>query len=334
MLLLSWWTFGYYAIGGTASGPCPGPEARQFDFWIGEWNVLNKVLHPDGEYGPAGRSTAKIYPALDGCLIIEHWQGWFRGNPLYGFSMRAWNEEEGHWDLILNWPAPARPNFGHMTGVFTHGRGEFFSKFTDPQGNEGWQRFTFSDARGDTLRWDSARSQDRQSWVTRWIMEFTRRSPMDRALLNGPSPEEGPNLCPGEQFRSFDFMVGEWYGRPADESEDSDEGAEVRESVHSYPIVRNCAVLDFVDRADGSKQLRVRSYLPSVQHWVTFQFDTVERRFQRLQGTPEEGRIEMQSDDLRIVWMTSDPRKPVREVYTREGDEWTLTSRLEYTPKP
>ncbi|HSR66710.1 MAG TPA: hypothetical protein VLU25_02120 [Acidobacteriota bacterium] len=331
LLLLSWWTFSQHAIGGTASGPCQGSEARQFDFWVGEWDVLNKYLQEDGSYAEVGNATARIYPALDGCLIIEHWQGWMRGRPLYGFSMRAWDQEAGHWTLVLNWPAPARPNFGILTGVFTHGRGEFFSRFNNADGREVWQRYSFSDARGDTLRWDAATSEDRQEWRTNWIMEFTRRSPMQRALLNGPSPEEGPNLCPGDEFRSFDFLVGEWYGRPHDGEEAADQ---VVETFASYPIVRNCALLDFVERSDGSKQLRIRSYIAHTNGWVAYLFDTVQRRFRRLQGKAEGKRIEMEGEDLRVVWIGDDPRKPLREVYAREGEDWVLQSRAVYTPTP
>src|SRR5688572_30484794 len=41
------------------------PDARQLDFWLGEWEVRNK----SGQ--PVGRST--IASDLDQCVITEHW---------------------------------------------------------------------------------------------------------------------------------------------------------------------------------------------------------------------------------------------------------------------
>lgn len=47
--------------------PCIAAENRQFDFWIGDWDVTN----PDGK--PAG--TNLIKPELNGCVLHEFWKG-------------------------------------------------------------------------------------------------------------------------------------------------------------------------------------------------------------------------------------------------------------------
>ena len=49
------------------SGPCASAEHRQFDFWIGDW----EVRLPDGK--PAG--TNRISRILNGCVIQENWSG-------------------------------------------------------------------------------------------------------------------------------------------------------------------------------------------------------------------------------------------------------------------
>ena len=50
-----------------ASLPCTAEGYRQFDFWIGEWQVIS----PDGtEVG-----TNRIESILDGCVIQESWTG-------------------------------------------------------------------------------------------------------------------------------------------------------------------------------------------------------------------------------------------------------------------
>ncbi|MDH3459056.1 MAG: hypothetical protein OER90_19620, partial [Gemmatimonadota bacterium] len=49
------------------AGPCSAPEYRQFDFWLGTWNVETK----DGK--TAG--TNHITQILNGCALREEWTG-------------------------------------------------------------------------------------------------------------------------------------------------------------------------------------------------------------------------------------------------------------------
>ena len=47
--------------------PCSAEENRQFDFWIGSWNVEN----PKAEYV----GTNEITAILSGCALEENWKG-------------------------------------------------------------------------------------------------------------------------------------------------------------------------------------------------------------------------------------------------------------------
>lgn len=58
--------------------PCAAPESRQFDFWIGDWDVLR----PDGKLA----GTNRIAP-LYGCVLHESWKsGKFEGQSLNRFD--------------------------------------------------------------------------------------------------------------------------------------------------------------------------------------------------------------------------------------------------------
>jgi hypothetical protein len=46
--------------------PCSAPEHRQFDFWIGDWDVTG----PDGE----AAGTNRITSILGGCVLHESWK--------------------------------------------------------------------------------------------------------------------------------------------------------------------------------------------------------------------------------------------------------------------
>ena len=70
-----------------AAPPCSSAEFRQFDFWIGEWDVTQ-----GGK--TAGRNT--IRSILNGCAISEEWSGTggFKGRSLnfYDAHTKRWHQ--------------------------------------------------------------------------------------------------------------------------------------------------------------------------------------------------------------------------------------------------
>jgi hypothetical protein len=75
-----------------SSGPtrvpaaCSGPEHRQFDFWIGDW----EVTRPDGR--PAG--TNRVRSIHGGCALQEDWTG---AGGSTGTSLNAYDAATGRW---------------------------------------------------------------------------------------------------------------------------------------------------------------------------------------------------------------------------------------------
>jgi len=64
---------------------CSNVEARQFDFWIGRWNVTEKDK-------PAGTNT--IERLLDGCALLENWTGAQGGS---GRSLNFFDRADRKW---------------------------------------------------------------------------------------------------------------------------------------------------------------------------------------------------------------------------------------------
>jgi hypothetical protein len=64
---------------------CSEVEARQFDFWIGHWNVAEKDK-------PAGTNT--IERILEGCALIENWSSAQGGS---GKSLNFFDRADGKW---------------------------------------------------------------------------------------------------------------------------------------------------------------------------------------------------------------------------------------------
>lgn len=66
--------------------PCKAEEYRQFDFWIGEWEVRD----PDGKV--VGHNSIKRI--LDGCALKESWQG---AGGSVGYSFNTYDRMKGQW---------------------------------------------------------------------------------------------------------------------------------------------------------------------------------------------------------------------------------------------
>jgi hypothetical protein len=123
---------------------CSAPEHRQFDFWIGEW----QVIRPDGTLAGTNRITREY----DGCVIHERYSTGkgYSGESLniYDAARKVWHQSwvdssgllltiEGRWDgrhMILEGTAP------------------------DPSGKMAKQRITWTPNADGTLRqlWESA----------------------------------------------------------------------------------------------------------------------------------------------------------------------------------
>lgn len=75
---------------------CRGPEFRQFDFWIGDWEVR----------GPQGRLLGhnRITAILEGCALREEWTSADGTN--IGTSHNAYDPNDGRWhqDWVDNGP--------------------------------------------------------------------------------------------------------------------------------------------------------------------------------------------------------------------------------------
>jgi hypothetical protein len=66
--------------------PCHEPQRRQFDFWLGEWEVCD----PDGKL--VGSNSITLL--FDGCALREEWRG---ESGHRGTSLNAWSPRDGAW---------------------------------------------------------------------------------------------------------------------------------------------------------------------------------------------------------------------------------------------
>ena len=126
-----------------AAEPCGAPEHRQFDFWIGEWEVTT----PDG--APAGRN--RIEPILGGCALRESWTG-ARGS--VGTSYNAYDRQRGRWHQT--W-VDNRGTVLRLDGGFDGGRMVLSGETRDTAGARLLNRITWQ---------ETAPGEVRQLWET------------------------------------------------------------------------------------------------------------------------------------------------------------------------
>ena len=83
--------------------PCSTPEARQFDFWLGEWDLT---------WGEDGRGSNRITTRYGGCVIEEN----FNGAPsmeFQGMSVSTYNPKNQKWQQT--W-VDSQGSYIHLTG--------------------------------------------------------------------------------------------------------------------------------------------------------------------------------------------------------------------------
>ena len=304
------------------------PEARQFDFWIGEWDVNLRIRQEDGTWPDAVRSTAHIYPILNGKAILELWSD-ERQTGIKGYSLRYFDTGRNEWVLWLNWPGPNRSGSSSLAGTFRHGRGEFFSTSTAQDGTETISRYTFSDVTPTSLRWDDAFSTDGgRTWTNGWIMEFSRteaKPTLDPEGGPAPTFHDGAR-CNGDAFRRYEFLSGSNVGEVV-------AGGSGPLTITGYQVLDGCAVMTFAgpdgdpERAWGFSILTFNTYAGRYElTTLTTQPGTPARTFysqddQSLTlyesgAAPGGGRVDRmrieRADDGRVLWVHEAP----------EGDGW------------
>ncbi|MEZ5043089.1 MAG: hypothetical protein R2828_24545 [Saprospiraceae bacterium] len=97
-----------------AQAPCSTPAHRQFDFWVGDWDV----------YATAGDTIVgynTINSILGGCVVEENWTG---GTGFQGKSFNTYNPQDSTWNQV----------WVDMGGATYHFKGKYNDKVMQMKG--------------------------------------------------------------------------------------------------------------------------------------------------------------------------------------------------------
>ena len=143
--------------------PCKSrPEYRQFDFWVGEWDVRN----PQGQQ--AGTNSVQLI--LGDCVIFENWTS-ARGG--HGKSFNVYNAAKGKWQQT--WV----DNSGgvlELTGEYRDGAMRFAGESVGRDGAKTLERLTFTRLGDDRIRqfWEQS-ADGGKTWTVAFDGTYVRK---------------------------------------------------------------------------------------------------------------------------------------------------------------
>ena len=153
------------------AAPCNSPEARQFDFWLGEWDLSWPAEQAGDAVGDRQTGFNRITKLFGDCVIEENFttdDASFRGH-----SVSVYDEKAGIWRQT--WVDSAG-GYISLTGSWD---GETLVLRTEPSQREGEtvvQRMVFSEITADSLEWEWQGSRDGGiAWNQLWNISYRRR---------------------------------------------------------------------------------------------------------------------------------------------------------------
>lgn len=152
-----------------AQKPCTAPAYRQFDFWIGDWDVYGKNGSKAGD--------SKISLILDSCIILEEWTsaGSNQGLRYAGKSFNTWNRNSRQWQQT--WVDNTGGTTEYLEGKYDDQKIIFLTKpFTFTKDTMAIRKLTFYNLSNDKVRQLGEISKNNgNSWQTEYDLEYRRR---------------------------------------------------------------------------------------------------------------------------------------------------------------
>ena len=150
--------------------PCTtDPVYRQFDFWIGEWDVYAKNGKKAGD--------SKIDLILDSCIILENWKSANVSQGVYyaGKSFNTYNSTSKQWQQT--WVDNVGGSTEFLEGHFENNRMIFQTKpFQFSKDTVAVRRLTFYNLDVNKVRQHGEISKNGgRTWSTEYDLEYRRK---------------------------------------------------------------------------------------------------------------------------------------------------------------
>jgi hypothetical protein len=165
---------GNLALGQTASPaprPCDLPEGKQFDFWVGDWDLTWPAGQGNSKDQP-GKGTNHIEKILGDCIVQEHFENSI--THYQGMSVSAYSPQLHEWRQT--W-VDTDGSYLPFNGTFHDGVMELRTPMhKGPDGTTITSRMVFKNIKPDSFDWDYQISKDDgKTWVDNWSIHYMRR---------------------------------------------------------------------------------------------------------------------------------------------------------------
>lgn len=151
-----------------AQSQCTTPEQRQFDFWVGEWDLA----WDESPGFTASTGTNIIRRTLGDCVIEENFSA-----PEWGYlgqSVSTYDATNQVWKQT--WVDSSGGYLDFVGGMEEDGRMILSREFTDQNGRQIMQRMIFYDIEQNSMEWNWERSEDGgATWNLVWNIHYTRK---------------------------------------------------------------------------------------------------------------------------------------------------------------
>jgi hypothetical protein len=316
-----------YSVGAlrraTPHSPCVIGPSRQFDFWIGQWQVSNA----------AGKLVAgsHIESDLDGCVVKERWL------PLSGprgRSLNSYDATTGEW---------------RQTWVPQQGPGSRPLRLAGALGADGIMRmagvrhhwyygFPYFDAYSWTPLDATHVLQTTRADIPAFNVHIAGALTYERtaSLLTSTSPGTSSCQAGGDaaETRLLDFVAGEW--RIGHEN-----GLELgRSSIVVDPTLGGCLIEETFSTSKGYRAIAWLYYDPIENKFFRTYIDSEGARLELI-GAPAVGPLVMEGEQpvpggpntrVRLTWTRDSDTRLVQTwaISTDEGATWRETLRLDF----
>ncbi|MGV3614438.1 MAG: DUF1579 family protein [Fimbriimonas sp.] len=146
--------------------PPDAPAARQFDFWVGEWECVGRLAQGPGKWQET-RGHNRIRKILDGKIIEEN----FEMPGLIGRSVSAYNAQHKRW--YQTWVDNGGAYIALSGGM--QGKEMILQSVPAPATPKAYSRMVFTNITRDGFlwRWEGTKDAGRH-WTLQWELNYRR----------------------------------------------------------------------------------------------------------------------------------------------------------------
>ena len=307
----------------TPHSPCVTGPSRQFDFWLGQWQVTSA----------AGKIVAgsRIESDLDGCVVTERW---LPINGLHGRSLNSYDAAVGQW---------------RQTWVPEQGPGSRPLRLSGSLGDDGIMRMAgvrhhwfYGFPYFDTYSWTPLDAthvlQTAKADIPALNVHFAGAFTYERAASLPGSMSPGTSTCQAggdaAETRLLDFVVGQW--RVVHEN-----GLELgRSSIVVDPTLSGCLIEETFSTSKGYRAIAWLYYDPIENKFFRTYIDSEGARLE-LDGSPTVAPLVMEGTQhvpgepdarVRLTWTTVSDTRLLQTwaISADDGATWRETLHLEF----